>query len=429
MECASQLDPHARDGLHVGVVELDRCAAGPSGRGLQARFRGARGGATASVECAAMPALLAFLAFVSLPVMMARADGPALLRVVLPLRQPAAAGALTLAVLGFLARRRGAGSLLATALFFGLTRLVDPTRLFPALDGPPARPAEHAGIGGNALVVGVEAGDGARAYHLDTLAPHHLINDVLGGEPVLVSYCPLCRSGVVFDPRVDGRRLTFRVAGLWRRNMLMRDLETGTIWQQVTGEALAGPLAGRALEMLPGELTTWAAWRGDHPGTTAVVDPPARAAAPRRRFLLWGFRVFSGRANAVVGGLAPRDPRLPGTEEVAGVELGGETRAYPLAALARVGVANEEVGGRPVAVVYDREVDRVRVFERPDGAALRRAGGTLVADGAGARWDARGRPLDGGAALRTVPFKRELWLSWSEFHPGTSVCAAPAGTA
>lgn len=375
-----------------------------------------------------MAPLLAFLAFVSLPVAMLRADGPALLRLVLPLRQGVATGALALAVVGFLARRRGLGSLLATLGFFGMARLVDPGRLFPALDDPSDRSADAAGISRSALVLGAEADGRARAYHLDTLAPHHLINDVLGGEPILISYCPLCRSGVVFDPRVDGRRLRFRVAGLWRRNMLMRDLETNTIWQQVTGEALAGPLAGHALTMLPGELTTWEAWRADHSSTTAVVDPPGETSAPARRFLLWGFRRFGGRVNSLVGGQVPRDPRLRGDEEVVGLEVGGETRTYPLAVLSRVGIANDEVGGRAIAIVYDADVDRVRAFERPAAAALRRDGdGALIDDSGGVRWDARGRRIGDGVSLVHLPHRRELWVSWSEFHPGTSIYAAPVG--
>src|SRR5262245_53095157 len=86
-------------------------------------------------------------------------------------------------------------------------------------------------------------GGRTRAYPLSEVARHHVINDEVGGESVLVSYRPACRSGVAYRCRHAGRTLTFRVAALYRRNMRIRDLETQTFWQQAIGEARRGPLA------------------------------------------------------------------------------------------------------------------------------------------------------------------------------------------
>lgn len=197
----------------------------------------------------------------------------------------------------------------------------------------------------------------------------------------------------MYAATVNGQPLSFEVAGFWRRNMMMRDRESGSVWQEATGEAVAGPLRGTRLEPLGGQQTNWATWRNEHPETALVVEPEGAAKGiigllPYQRM----FDLF-GRIGFTFPGLSANDTRLPSREEVAGISIAGEWRAYPLSMLRRVRVVNDELGGVPIAIVYEPGGDRVRAFQR-------------VGDG--------GLP-------QPLAVSRVWWLAWSEFHPGTSI--------
>lgn len=341
-----------------------------------------------------------------------------------PFRRALACGAIGLAALTAIARPSpGRFALVPVTAALGAAAFLYPERVFVPLDRPPHIPVATAAYGDAAPILGFATAAAAVAWPIETLVPHHLVNDLVGGVPVLASYCPLCRTGIVFDPTVDRRTLTFEVAGLVRGNMLMRDRQTGTIWQQSTGEALAGPLRGRRLELLLGEQTTWSAWRADYPQTTLCAEPP-RADKGLIRFLPFD-RMTAHFAHGAVqlpgqGGL---DRRLPSREEVAGLTIAGESRAYPLSALATSGGVGDRLGGHAIVVAYDRHADRARAFTR-DGAGddLAIADGQIVARGGDGRWSLRGEALGGAAApLRQLPVERQWWMAWAEFHPATTV--------
>jgi len=259
-------------------------------------------------------------------------------------------------------------------------------RLFVPLDSPEHARAGDADLRDDEAVVGVEVDGEAHAWTVDTLVPHHVVDDEVGGRPVCAAWCAYCASGIVYDATVDGRRLTFVPLAVFRRNMVVRDRETGTIWQHATGEALVGPLAGTELEVLGGQLTTWGAWRGDHPGTTVAVEPEDWGGLlPRSRTR----RLAEGTERVALPGETEVDPRLPFTEDVVGVEVGGEAKAYPVEALRERSTIGDFLGGTPITVAYDPESDRADVT----------AGG------------------------ESVPFQRTRWMGWFEFHPETEVYA------
>lgn len=120
----------------------------------------------------------------------------------------------------------------------------------------------------------------ARAYPLRILLWHEIVNEVIGGVPVLISYCPLCNSGVVFDRRLDGRTLSFGNTGRIRHfDMVMYDLETGSWWQQFTGEAIIGDLTKQKMKLLPARLESLAKFRARAPQGKLLV-PNDKAARP-----------------------------------------------------------------------------------------------------------------------------------------------------
>lgn len=146
-----------------------------------------------------------------------------------------------------------------------------PNKIIPPLDNPPALAGKDAAVPDETQVPGIVVDGRAHAWPMGILIPHHIINETVHGTPVAAAYCPACRSGYIFDPVVDGRRLTFEPVSVRRRNMVMRDRETGTIWQHETGEALMGKYRGKTLALLGGELSNWKAWRTEHPETTICV--------------------------------------------------------------------------------------------------------------------------------------------------------------
>jgi len=128
-------------------------------------------------------------------------------------------------------------------------------------------------------VIGLVVGDEAKAYPLRTLIWHEIVNDEIGGVPVTVTYCPLCNTSIVFDRRIDERVLDFGTTGMLRHSdLVMYDRQTESWWQQFSGQAIVGRLAGRSLSMLPSRLESWENFRQRAPSGRVLVpnDPRAR---------------------------------------------------------------------------------------------------------------------------------------------------------
>ena len=149
----------------------------------------------------------------------------------------------------------------------------------PAINDPRFRPvAEVHDLADAEPVIGLTVSGESRAYPLRILTWHEIANDVIGGVPVAVTYCPLCNAAIVFDRRLNGAVLDFGTTGKLRHSdLVMYDRQTESWWQQYSGEAIVGRYAGRALEMLPTRLEPWA----DFPRALAEC-PGARAGGPRR---------------------------------------------------------------------------------------------------------------------------------------------------
>jgi hypothetical protein len=189
----------------------------------------------------------------------------------------------------------------------------------------------------------------------------------------------------VYAASVDGRRLTFDVYGVWRKNMIMNDRETGTLWQHATGEAVDGPLKGRRLEVLPGWETTWGELQTAYPRASFALEPERFTGVMPKPALMRALRITHA---ANLSGLSPMDKRLDGHEVIIGVVINGEAKAYPLAALRSKGMIADRLGGQDIELRYRADSDRVSIHT-PEG--------------------------------RTLPYERQWWLGWIEFHPRSAV--------
>ena len=230
---------------------------------------------------------------------------------------------------------------------------------------------------------------------------------------------------------VDGRTLHFRLAGINNQNFIMRDEETGTWWQQVTGCGMRGPLADRCLDSMDWDEVAFAIWRKEHPETkvlkAALDDEDEYASAD------WETEITAYPTVTPVGADDPLKPR----DLVVGVVSGEAAMAFPFEGIAERGPIAGEVGGMPILLLVHSDGRSLRCFDRRlDGEALDlflEPGSdppTLLDGRTGSRWDFSGRATEGplaGRRLERLPCLKDFWFDWKNYHPRTAVYAA-AGT-
>lgn len=227
---------------------------------------------------------------------------------------------------------------------------------------------------------------------------------------------------------MDGRALHFRLFGINNQNFIMRDEETGSWWQQVTGEALHGPLKGRRLRPVVHDEVSFAIWRTERPwGRVLKPDPKFQA-----EYEDWNWEKQMKKVRTV----RPRaegDPLEPRTM-VVGVSLGAAARAYPFPLLRRQSPVVDRLGGQPLLLVVGDDQKSVRVFKSTvEGRALtfaRRLGVRplrLFDAETGSEWDFSGRAVAGplaGKQLEKVRALKEYWFDWKTYNPSTGVYTA-----
>jgi hypothetical protein len=225
---------------------------------------------------------------------------------------------------------------------------------------------------------------------------------------------------------VDGRRLRFHLAGINNQNFLMADEETGSWWQQVTGEAVQGPLKGRRLELVFHDEITFGDWKREHPG--GRVLRPDRAPG-RQESENWEAEV--ARLPVVVP-LAKGDPLGP-RDVVAGARLGGKARAFPFTTLRQQSPVLDAVGGIPIVLIVGEDGRSVRAFERRvEGRELQfflkpsSSPPAFVDAETASTWSFAGEALSGplkGKKLPKVYVLKDYWFDWKAYNPETTVYA------
>jgi hypothetical protein len=228
----------------------------------------------------------------------------------------------------------------------------------------------------------------------------------------------------VWRAEIDGRRLRFHLTGINNQNFLMGDEQTGSWWQQASGEAVFGPLKGRRLDLVPYDEIGFAAWKREHPGGR-VLRPDDTA--PWKRFSQ-NWEADTARLP-VVTPARTGDPLKP-REVVVGIRLGGAARAYPLEALQRQSPVQDAVGGVPILLAVGEDGRSVRAFERVvEGRPLSffaRPGVPfrLVDSETGSEWSFAGEAVAGplqGKRLARVQALKDYWFDWRTYNPATSI--------
>ena len=264
-----------------------------------------------------------------------------------------------------------------------------PAEAPPPLDHAPlirAKTATH--MMPDELILGVELGGDARAYPLRFLEGHGVANDTINGIPVALAYCRPCGSAVLYRTDTPKGTLTLALSGRSSDGApLLVDRQTGTLWQPLTGTPVEGPLAGSGIELqpLPVVLTSWKRWFESRLETRVLAGS-------------------SGENEPAAG--SGGDPAAPG---VFGLVLGGAARAYPVDLVAKQGVINDELGGRPIVIVAEPGADpgnrTIRAFERGDRTFIRSGHAFLGADFVN---DQNGRPWKIGEESLAAPDGRQF---------------------
>ena len=311
----------------------------------------------------------------------------------------------------------------------------------PSIDAPQFISQEEASewLAGNEPVIALEVEGDARAYPLQIMTWHEIANDEVGDIPVVVTFCPLCNSALVFDRRLEGEVYEFGTSGLLRHSdLIMYDRTTESLWQQFTGQAIVGDLAGKQLRFIPASLISFDDFRAAFPEGTVL----SRETGYNRRY---GVNPYAGYDRIGQNPFLFRgetDKRLPAMARVVTISQEDMSVAYPYDLLAEEGVVHDEVAGQDVVVFYRKgtssALDTAQIAEGADVGAtgvfdpnldgqrltFTRVDDEFVDDQTGSTWNILGQATAGplaGEQLDPVVHGNQFWFSWAAFKPDTVI--------
>jgi len=294
----------------------------------------------------------------------------------------------------------------------------------------------------NSPVIQFALEEDVRAYPLAILTWHEIVNDVVGGVPVAVTFCPLCNSAITFDRRVGGRTLEFGTSGLLRNSdLVMYDRTTESLWQQIGGRAIVGDMVGAELDVYPSPIVSWAQFRTAFPDGLVLSQETGFVRDYGRN----PYRGYDDIRNTPFLYRGQLDERLSPFERVVTLERHDQIVAYPFPLLEEVRVVADDLGGEPIVVFWTpgassaldarvidegREVGATGVFQRTvDGRTLEFDANpdddqTFLDRETGSVWNVFGEAVSGplaGSELRPVPHGNHFWFAWAAFQPDTIV--------
>jgi len=272
------------------------------------------------------------------------------------------------------------------------------------------RPAAENRVPLDRLVVGIEVNGEARAYPLMFVGYHHQVPDVAGGEPVLVTYCTVCRTGRVYSPVVDGVTESFRLVGMDHWNAMLEDATTKSWWRQANGEAVAGTRTGYTLTEVSSLQVRLAEWLALHPTSLVMQGDPDFVKEYAKDY---AFEKGTSRKS-----LTGTDTTSWGEKSwVVGILMDSHAVAFDWNRLKRERVINAVVGRVPIVLALAADTASYYAYIRPDSMlTFTLRNDTLVSE----RFSF---PVNGGGdALRPprIPASQEFWHSWRTFQPGTA---------
>ena len=266
-------------------------------------------------------------------------------------------------------------------------------------------------VDSNRLVIGVSINGESKAYPIRFLGYHHHIQDTVGGKPIMVTYCTVCRTGRVFEPLVNGKKETFRLVGMDHFNAMLEDATTKSWWRQVTGEAITGKLKGQQLPEVFSTQTSLTEWLQLNPNSLIMQEDPAFIASYDSTF-----KFESGKSRSKLTGtdsLSWKDKSW-----VIGIKAGKERKAYDWNQLRKERLIQDKIGETPILLVLSNDDKSFFAFERPgENLVFSLADNAIIYNNKHFRIDGKG--LDTSFSLKPLSASQEFWHSWRNFNPGT----------
>ncbi len=258
----------------------------------------------------------------------------------------------------------------------------------PSIDNPKFQPlSTYEEFNDKTSVLGVYHNGVAKAYPINIMDWHEVVNDDFNGSPVVVTYCPLCGSGIAFKADIDqGKAVEFGVSGLlYNSDVLLYDRATESLWSQIMGQAVSGPLKGQELEPLITQRTTLRAWKKLYPQTLVLTTETGF----HRNYQNSPYGNYEGE-NRTYFPVNNQDDRMHKKEWVIGVENNGSYKAYPIDHLSKLPgqKLTDKLGGETIEISWDRDVQNI-----------------LVKNSSG----------------KELPGLQMFWFAWVAFNPETEI--------
>ena len=296
----------------------------------------------------------------------------------------------------------------------------------PSIDSPKFNSVNDGNkfLGDSDKVVGININGDIRAYPLQILVWHEIVNDNVGGIPVAITYCPLCFTNQVFGRTVSNTTLEFGTSGkLYNSNLVMYDRSSKSLWSQALGEGIVGKYAGIKLEKLPFDVAYWKDWKKIYP-QSKVLSKDTGSARP------YGADPYGDYYTSpdILFPVSDRDNRLGLKEIVVGLENRDLSKAYKLQDIEKLKVINDQLNNKSVTLFSVHPL-MARLFDPSvNGQTLlfkyNFTNNTFTDKQTGSQWDFEGKSIEGpmkGKQLLRLPFDEGYWFEWAAFHPGTKV--------
>jgi hypothetical protein len=277
----------------------------------------------------------------------------------------------------------------------GTKYIVDPSKIIgggppkdgiPSIDNPKFVTVKEADkwIQDNELVLTIIYKDIKRVYPLQILVWHEIVNDKIAGDPILITYCPLCGSGIAYERKINNKEVEFGTSGkLYNSNLVMYDRETDTYWTQIDGKAIVGELTGMELKEISIDTVVWGDWKKVHPNSEVLSQDTGFSREygrdPYGNYYEDSFLIFP---------VENEDKRIHAKTVIFGIEIDGIYKAYKEEDLKKLKTINDNVAGIDIRI------------ERKDSGVVKII--NLEND-------------------NEIVKERDFWFAWYAFHPETLV--------
>ncbi len=289
-------------------------------------------------------------------------------------------------------------------------------------------------------VISVEINGDARAFPLNILLRHEIVNTEIGGEAVTVTFCPLCNSSLVFKSTIDGVKHRFGVSGFLRNSdLIMWDDKTQTWWQQLTGDAIVGDYVGRRLFQVPAQVVSWDTFASEFPNGLVMDRPGGRGSYENTPYT--GYDDADNEDPFLF--LGTPDPRANAVDRISAIDIGSGPVAYHFDFLSKYPVVNDVIGDTPVLILFDNGTESAFRSARQRGEfatvgssttftrdlngrvlTFSAIDGVIKDDQTGSTWSRFGKAKAGelaGEELLPVLHGDHFWFAWAAFKPDTTL--------